>query len=125
LIGNITITGGSGSQEAILNGLLIAGEVHVQADLGLMEIVHCTLVPGLGLDEQGQAVQPDAPSLIVDPPADSLEMLIDHSITGALRLSEEMVSLTVRDSIIDSPRRNAQADFVPVLISGNLSPFPA
>lgn len=125
LIGNITMTGGSGSEEAILNGLLIAGNLHVQANLGLVEVVHCTLVPGQGLDEQGQPQQPDAPSILVDAPADSLQMLIDHSITGPLRLPEEMPGLTVRDSIIDSPRRNAPADFAPVLISGNLAPFPA
>jgi hypothetical protein len=125
LLGNITLTGGSGSEEAILNGLLIAGNLHVEANLGLVEIVHCTLVPGEGLDEQGQPVQPDAPSILVDDPADNLQMLIDHSVTGPLRLPEEMVGLTIRDSIIDSPRRDAPADFVPVLISGNLSPFPA
>lgn len=125
LIGNITLTGGSGSEEAILNGLLIAGNLHVEANLGLVEVVHCTLVPGEDLDEQGQPLQPDAPSILVYAPADSLQMLIDHSITGPLRLPEEMPGLTVRDSIIDSPRRNAPADFTPVLISGNLSPFPA
>lgn len=124
LMGNVTMTGGSGSEEAILNGLLIAGNLHVEANLGLLEIVHCTLVPGVGLDEQGQPLQPDAPSVLVDAPADSLQMLVDHSITGPLRLPEGMVGLTVRDSIIDSPRRDALADFAPVLISGNLSPFP-
>jgi len=124
VIGNLTMTGGSGSEGAILNGLLVAGNLHVQANLGLVEIVHSTLVPGEGLDEQGQPLRPDAPSILVDAPADSLQMLIDHSITGALRLPEEMISLTVRDSIVDSPRRDADADFVPVLISGNLSPFP-
>ncbi len=125
LIGNITITGGTGAEELVLNGLLIAGNLHVQGNLGLIEIVHCTLVPGLGLDEQGQPLQPDLPSVLVDAPADALQLLVDHSISGALRLPEEMPGLIVRDSIVDSPAREDQAEFVPVLISGNLAPFPA
>jgi hypothetical protein len=124
LIGNITVTGGSGSEELVLNGLLMAGQLHVQGNLGLVEIVHSTLVPGLTLDEQGQPTQPDAPSVVADPPADALELLIDHSITGALRVPEEMPALFVRDSIIDSPARDSVAEFVPAVISGNLAPFP-
>jgi len=103
LIGNITVTGGTGAEQVVLNGLLIAGNLHVPADLGLLEIVHCTLVPGSNLDEQGQPLQLDPPCILVDPPADSLQLLIDHAIVGALRLPEGMTGLTVRDSIIDSP----------------------
>jgi hypothetical protein len=125
LIGNVTITGGTGAEELVLNGLLIAGQLHVQGNLGLIEIVHSTLVPGLGLDEQGQPTQPDAPSVLADPPADALALLIDHSITGALRLPEEMPGLFVRDSIIDSPTGKSIADLVPALVSGSLSSFPS
>jgi hypothetical protein len=125
LIGSITVTGGTGTEELVLSGLMVTGNLHVQANLGLAEIVHCTLVPGLGLDEQGQPLQPDLPSVVVDAPADALQLLVDHSITGALRLPEEMPGLFVRDSIVDSPARVDQADSSPVLISGNLSPFPA
>jgi len=125
LIGNITITGGTGAEEFVLNGLLVAGQLHVQGNLRMVEIVHSTLVPGTGLDEQGEPLHPDLPGVQVDPPADALQLLIDHSITGALRLPEGMTGLVVRDSIIDSPRRTGSADFSPVLISGNLSPFPA
>ncbi len=125
LIGNIAVTGGTGVEELVLSGLLIAGQLHVQGNLGLVEIVHSTLVPGLQLDEQGQPVLPDLPSVLVDAPGDALQLLIDHSITGRLQLPENMIGLVVRDSIIDSPRRQGQADFTPVLVSGNLSPFPA
>jgi hypothetical protein len=124
LIGNITVTGGTGVEELVINGLLLAGQLHIEGNLGLVEIVHSTLVPGLGLNEQGLPVQPDLASVVVDAPADALQLLIDHSITGRLELPENMIGLTVRDSIIDSPRRESQADFIPVLISGNLSPFP-
>jgi hypothetical protein len=123
-IGNITLTGGTGAEEFVMNGLLVAGQLHVQGNLGLVEVVHSTLVPGTGLDEQGLPLHPDVPAINVDPPADALQLLVDHSITGALRVPEEMIGLFVRDSIIDSPRRSGEADFSPVLISGNLSPFP-
>src|SRR5436853_141486 len=113
LIGNITITGGTGAEEFVLNGLLVAGQVHVQGNLGLVEIVHSTLVPGIGLNEQGDPLHPDLPGVQVDPPADALQLLIDHSITGALRLPEGMTGLVVRDSIIDSPRRSGSAHFAP------------
>jgi hypothetical protein len=125
LLGNITVTGGTGVEELVINGILISGSLHVQANLDTVEIVHCTLVPGIQLDEQGQPMLPESPSILVDPPADSLRLLIDHSITGRLLLPEGMIGLFARDSIIDSPRREAQADFTPVLVSGSLSPFPA
>ncbi len=125
LIGNIALTGGTGNEEIIVNGLLVAGQLHMQGNLRLVEIVHTTLVPGLGLDEQGQPLQPGVASIVVDTSNDNLALVIDHSITGHLLLPEEMVSLTVRDSIIDSAGSSAQGAFIPALVSGSLSPFPA
>jgi hypothetical protein len=125
LIGNITVTGGTGVEELVLSGLLMAGKLHVEGNLGLIEIVHSTLVPGLQLNEEGEHAQPDSASVLVDAPADALQILIDHSISGRLELPGNMIGLVVRDSIIDSPRHEGQADFTPALISGNLSPFPS
>jgi hypothetical protein len=124
LIGNITVTGGTGIEEFVSSGLLMAGQLHVEGNLGLVEIAHSTLVPGLQLNEEGQPTLPDSASVLVDAPADALQLLIDHSISGRLELPENMIGLVVRDSIIDSPRRDGQADFSPALTSGNLSPFP-
>ena len=126
LLGNISVTTSAGTASLVmLNGLLISGQLHVRGTLEAVDIVHCTLVPGLGLSEDGTPSDPDAPSLIVDAPNSNLQVLIDHSIAGALQVPTEVLGLTVRDSIIDSPARSAQADFNPVLVSGNLSPFPA
>ncbi len=127
LLGNITLTVGAGKTASLflLNGLIVAGQMRLSGTLEALDIAHSTLVPGLGLDEDGNPVTPDAPSLIVDAPNSDLQILIDHSITGALQLPTEVLGLTVRDSIIDSPIRSAQGDFTPVMISGNLSPFPA
>ncbi|HYP21213.1 MAG TPA: hypothetical protein VEY08_14170 [Chloroflexia bacterium] len=125
LIGNITVTGGTGEERFNLNGLWIEGALGLQGNLSEVNLTHCTLVPGLGRDEGGAPKQPDAPSVIVAATNDRLNMAIDHSITGALRVSADMAALTVRDSIIDSPLRGRRAVVLPVLISGNLSPFPA
>ena len=126
LLGDIAVTSVAGTTASLfmLSGLIVAGQLHVAATLEALDIVHSTLVPGLGLDESGAPVAPDSPSLIVDAPNANLQILIDHSITGALQIPEDVLGLTVRDSIIDSPVRSAQAEFSPVLVSGNLSPFP-
>jgi hypothetical protein len=55
LIGDIVVTGGSNQARLTLNGLLIAGNLHIQGSLGKLDIVHCTLAPGTV-----------APHLIVD-----------------------------------------------------------
>ncbi len=127
LLGDITVTTSAGAKASLfmLSGFVVAGQLHVAATLEALDIVHSTLVPGLGLDENGDPISPDSPSLIVDSPNANLQILIDHSITGALQVPEDVLGLTVRDSIIDSPLRSAQAEFSPVLISGNLSPFSA
>jgi hypothetical protein len=127
LLGNIAVTAAAGATASLfmLAGFVVAGQLHVSAALEALDIVHSTLVPGLGLDESGDPVSPDSPSLIVDAPNANLQILIDHSITGALQVPEDVLGLTVRDSIIDSPIRSGQAELSPVLVSGNLSPFPA
>ena len=127
LQGNIIVTTAANTTASLfmLNGLIVAGQLHVSATLEAVNVVHSTLVPGLGLDENGNPVAPDSPSLIVDSPNADLQVLVDHSITGALQVPTDVLGLTVRDSIIDSPVRTGQADFSPVLVSGNLSPFPA
>jgi hypothetical protein len=112
LIGDVLVTGGSLSAELTLNGLLLAGNLHIQgaAVLGKLNIVHCTLAPGTALAEN---------RLTVDPPNNHLQLLIDHSITGLLRIPEEAAGLTVQDSILHAPSLRAAA-----LISGRLDPFP-
>ena len=103
VIGNITVQGGTGAEELVLNGLLVAGNLHVEANLAVIEVVHSTLVPGLLVDENGGPVHLGVPSILVDAPADGLRLLIDHSITGPLQHPEGMTDVTVRDSMIDSP----------------------
>ncbi len=125
LVGDVTVTGGSGTQALTINGLLVAGAVTVQANLASLDLVHTTLVPGRRLDAEGQPVEPARPSLVVAaddggrPINDGLSVTIDHCIVGPLRLPAKLPALVVRDSIIDAPARRLSA-----LVSGVLSPFP-
>lgn len=114
-------TGAQGANSSLtLNGLLIEGGIRVgPQSLELLRIVHCTLVPGCRLDRDGQPLEPDRPSVSVADPNDGLQVEIDHSITGPLRLPTDMEGLRVRASIIDSPYQNAR--MVPALISQPLS----
>jgi hypothetical protein len=125
LLGSVTVTTAPNTTASLfmLTGIVVSGPIHIAATLEALDIIHSTLVPGLGLNESGLAVSPDSPSLLVDAPNANLQILIDHSIAGALQVPEDVLNLTIRDSIIDSPVRSAQADSNPVLISGNLSPF--
>jgi hypothetical protein len=123
----LTVTGGDSPNAALfLNGLLMEGDLRVAAEsLGLLRMRHCTLVPGRRLDEEGRPREPEQPSLTVEAPNTRLEIEIDFSILGPMRLPVDMERLTVRDSILDSPARTGSAQLHPVLLSGSLQPFPA
>ncbi len=102
--GELTITVNTGGR-VTLNGLLIAnGLVRVVGNVGGVQLIHCTLVPGRGLNRDGTPTDPDLPSLVVeiaDPiELNQIDLEIDHSITGALRFPANEVTLTARDSII-------------------------
>ncbi len=99
--GNIEIKGDHSDSEIILNGLLIEGGINIQNSLGSLNIKHCTLVPGLALDPDGNPLHPGSPSLQAADTNTSLEIEIDSSITGLLRLPKDMVRLSIRDSILN------------------------
>ena len=104
LTGELAISGANGA-ELTLNGLVISGgALHVTptADGGVLHtirLVHCTLVPGLSLNPDGSASQPGAPSLIVE--TEGTQVVLDHCITGALRLDEN-ASLSLNACIVDA-----------------------
>jgi hypothetical protein len=112
LTGDILVTGGGESAELTLNGLLLAGNLQIQgaAVLGKLNVVHCTVAPGTALAEN---------RLTVDAPNDHLQVFLDHSITGPLRIPEEAAGLTAKDCILQAPSLRAAA-----LVSGYLDPFP-
>ena len=118
----LTITGGA-SENAVLtlNGLLVEGGIQVHANsLGKLEIIHCTLAPGRALDEQGWPKHAAEASIVVDAPSAELEIEIEASIVGALRLPEHMQGLKVTDSIIDRPKaENENPDTIRVALAQN------
>ena len=85
-----------------LDGLLIAGNpvVIADGDLGSLVIRQCTLVPGLALAPDSAPLAPARPSLTVAAGNRRLEVTLERTISGGLRL-EGTDRLTVKESIVD------------------------
>ncbi|MBR0713538.1 hypothetical protein [Bradyrhizobium liaoningense] len=120
--GPMTLAGGARA-EIRLNGLLISGAgLQVQASAGnalrKLAITHCTLVPGLSLSADSTPVSPTQPSLTVG--ALDLEVTIDHTITGSLRI-DPVAQVSARDSIIDATATSGVAYAAP---DGGAPPLP-
>jgi hypothetical protein len=99
----LEIAGGPDS-EVTLNGLLLAGSglaVGTAAGNALrkLRLVHCTLVPGLTLQRDGQPQTGTAPSVVVE--MDGLEVEIDHCIVGGLQVSD-LSRVSIRHSVVDA-----------------------
>lgn len=112
--GPLTVHGGKGSRFT-LNGCLVSGnrvEVPVgvspgvRNQLGRLELLHSTLVPGGTLDAEGNPATPEAVSLVIEQA--SVNCYIEKSITGGLRAAAES-SLDLRDSIVDATSIEAVA----------------
>lgn len=124
LLGDISLTGGSGSNALILSGLLMAGGLRLEGVLSRLEIRHSTLVPGRRLDENGGPLQSHLPSIFAAATNTELSIDITRSIVGAIIAPSESHGITVTDSIIDSASRDGEASFVPALVSGDLAAIP-
>lgn len=98
---DLIITGGDDA-ELILNGLLIlGGTLKVSGRLRQLTLRHCTLAPGLSVDQAGQPMHPGAASLSVNTDSDITTIVeIERCITGRLALANN-VNVIVRDSIVD------------------------
>ncbi len=93
------IEGESGSA-VILNGLLIVGApISVEGNLGSLTLRHCTLVPGLSLQRDGNPEHPTEPSLIVESNGTVVE--IDRCIIGGLRVKRD-TRVKITNSIVDA-----------------------
>ena len=97
---DFVISGGDENAEVTLNGFLIAGGgLRVTAKLARLRLRHCTLVPGLALNGDGTPQHGDAPSLVVGPDVDTVE--IDHCILGGIRAETE-TNVELGNSILDA-----------------------
>jgi hypothetical protein len=112
----MTVQGGADS-ELTLNGLLIEGALSVPLlvdggdpnHLAHLRLRHCTIVPGVHLDREGNAAFPANPSIVVDADQGELHLLLDRSISGPVQMPAAAGDLTIRDSIVDSPDRTKNA----------------
>lgn len=100
------------------NGLLIDGSLDLQENVHLI-ISHCTLVPVTDVPKA------DTPVISISSAgANGSTVTIDHSITGALHLPENIISLEVSDSIIDAQNGVALAGAADTTVTPNVPTKP-
>ncbi len=81
----------------MLNGLLVEGRVIVQpGHLGELQVTHCTLVPRSGGLWVESATTEDTPT------NGSLQVTLQHSISGPLYLANTVAGLAIADSLVDA-----------------------
>jgi hypothetical protein len=91
---------GDAESEVTLNGLrIVGGTLRISGSLRRVRLVHCTLVPGLTLNEDGTPTSPSSPSLVLESAGTVLE--IDHSIVGPIRIHPD-AEATIHGSIVDA-----------------------
>ncbi|MFN2466988.1 MAG: hypothetical protein ABR521_02475 [Gaiellaceae bacterium] len=110
LDGDLTI-GGDDAGAVVLDGLLVAGgAVEVQAPppgetgLGVLELRHTTLVPGISLEPDGDSATAD-PSLVVRAVT---AVTIDRSIVGGVRADRDAL-VRIVDGILDATAEDGVA----------------
>lgn len=102
---DMTISGDAGSW-FILEGLLVTGHgVQISDAIAGVQITHCTLTPGWGLECNCQPKKPSEPSLqLINGPGC---LRIEHSIIGAIRVdrnevTEDPLLIRISDSVVDA-----------------------
>lgn len=110
-----------------LDGVLVSGgPVEVTGSPARVNLTHCTLVPGIGLDADGRPLQPLAASLVLrlDGDADT-EVAIDHCILGPLLAPAELARVSLTSTIIASAATDGAAQLVAVRVGAVADPLPA
>jgi hypothetical protein len=85
--------------EVSINGLVIAGGAIRVTGTGRVDLRHCTLVPGITLDADGEPDRPGDPSLTVESPGASVTL--QRCIVGAIR-SHIDSDLSCTDTVVDA-----------------------
>jgi hypothetical protein len=83
-----------------LNGLWIAGALRVEGDLRAFNLRHCTLAPGLGVDDAGFVIR--APDHHLAIAARRIEVTLQNCILPPLRVGHDAVRVRLRNCIIDA-----------------------
>ncbi len=110
-LGGVLNISGLENTEVTLDGLLISGAtLRVPAGPGnglrRLRLRHCTLVPGLSIDEDGTPRYPSEPSLIVGSANTIVE--IESSIVGGLRVADGN-RVRITNSIVDAAAESGVA----------------
>jgi hypothetical protein len=107
LEGPLDIPGVHEEGRITLSGLLIEGRVEITGSLGLLRLIHTTLVPGVSVaeDDLPAVIEPSiwAAEVDVDGQAINGELRVEmaFSITGPIRMPASAEGLFAFDSIID------------------------
>ena len=128
IIGDLIVPGTNNPARLSLKGLLIEGQIQVASPLdatlngglSVLEVMHSTLVPGIHLADDATPLEPGVSSILVAVDNDPLDVEIDHSIVGPLRLPPDARSLRICDSIVDNLATIGTAQVCPALVSGEL-----
>jgi hypothetical protein len=115
VLGAALTVSGDVNSACTLDGLLVSGQpINVPGGAGdglaRLHLVHLTLVPGLGLDADGDPAAPFEPSVVVERPGVAVEL--DHAIVGALRIDPGS-GVNATNSIVDANDAEALAFAAP------------
>jgi hypothetical protein len=106
LHGDLTITGGD-DDEVVLDGLLIVGgSIQVNGTLRRLRLRHCTLVPGISLNDDGTPAQIKVPSLVIK--SENTQVEIDRCIVGPI-VTSDSAEVRIKDSIVDATEERLRA----------------
>ncbi|WP_247828948.1 hypothetical protein [Arthrobacter antioxidans] len=105
VIRGVLAVGANAPEHLVLDGLVIEGPLTIagHSRLRRLSLIHCTLVPGWSLNEDGSAAFPDEASLMVGSGNGGLEIELINSITGRLQIPQSTGGLLARNCIIDHP----------------------
>jgi hypothetical protein len=128
IVGDMSVPATSNPARLSLKGVLLEGQIRVaspddvetNAGLNLLEIAHCTLVPGIRLSGDATPQQPGTPSIDIAANNDLLNILFDRSITGPMRVPSDTRLLEIFDSIVDNVAAVEMGGAYPALASGGL-----
>lgn len=110
----LELRGGGATFAVRISGVLLIGFIHVTGNLGGLQLVHSTLVPGRSLFENGDPAT-NLPSVIIENDSGGtlinakLQMVFLRCISGALRIPNTCESLRIEDSILDGLSTEAVA----------------
>ncbi len=119
LTGDRILAGGGPGACLTLDGILIDGGIELRGGAAL-RIRHCTLTGGISSDG-GSLAKQSVPAL----EGPEVELTIDGSIVGALRLPEGVERFEIRDSTVDGGSGWAISGGSDRAVPGGVAPGPA